>query len=77
MLVQTVCRLGRARAGAGCWKGRNIFSFDVAEFGFWLNVVVGFIDEKGRRRHAGNVTTAMQIEPFPFVANFAPNKIEA
>ncbi len=55
----------------------NIFSFDVAEFRFWLNVVVGFIDHKGRRRHAGNVTRALQIEPFPFVANFAPDKIDA
>ena len=74
MLVQAVCRLGRARAGAG-WKRRNIFSFDVAEFRFWLNIVVGFIDEKGRRRHAGNVTKAMQIEPLPLVANFAPPKL--
>jgi len=77
MLVQTVCRLGRARAGARGWKRRNVFSFDVAEFRFWLNVVVGFIDEKGQRRHTGNVATAVQIEPFPLVANFAPNKIDA
>ncbi len=74
---QTACRLGRAHAGAGGCEGRNIFSFDVAEFRFWLNVVVGFIDHKGRRRHAGNVTKALQIEPFPFVANFAPDKIDA
>jgi hypothetical protein len=40
-----------------------------------LNVVVGFIDENGRRRHAGNVTAAMQIEPFPLVANFAPTNL--
>ena len=77
MLAQTVCRLGRARAGAGGCKRRNIFSFDVAKFRFWLNVVVGFIDEKGQRRHTGNVTKAVQIEPFPFVANFAPDKIDA
>jgi hypothetical protein len=44
---------------------------------FWLNVVVGYIDEKERRRHAGNVTKAVQIEPFPFVANFVPSKIDA
>ena len=41
----------RVLAG-GCTR-QNIFSFDVAEFRFWLNVVVGFIDENGRRRHAG------------------------
>ena len=41
------------RVLAGGWTRRNIFSFDVAEFRFWLNVVVGFIDENGRRRHAG------------------------
>jgi hypothetical protein len=77
MLVQTVCRLGRARAGAGGWKRRNVFSFDVAEFRFWLNVVVGFIDQKGQRRHTGNITKAVQIELFPFLANFVPNKIDA
>jgi hypothetical protein len=43
----------------------------------WLNVVVGFIDEKRRRRHAGNATEAVQIEPFPLVANFVPSKIDA
>ena len=42
-----------------------------------LNAVVGFIDEKGNRRHTGNVTRAVQIEPFPFAANFAPERIEA
>ena len=77
MLVQTVRRLGRARAGAGGCEGRNIFSFDVAEFRFWLKVIVGFIDEQGQRRHTGNVNRAVQIEPFPFVANFAPAKIDA
>jgi hypothetical protein len=61
----------------GGWKRRNIFSFDVAEFRFWLNVVVGFIDGKGQRRRTGNVIKAVQIEPFPFVANFAPDKIDA
>jgi hypothetical protein len=67
--------------GGRGWRGglekAKIFSFDVAEFRFWLNVVVGFIDEKARRRHAGNVTKAVQVEPFSFVANFAPNKIDA
>jgi hypothetical protein len=77
MLVQTICRLGRARAGAGGCEGRNIFSLDVAEFRFWLNVVVGFIDDKGQRRHTGKITRAVQIEAFPFVANFAPDKIDA
>jgi hypothetical protein len=38
MLVQTLCRLGHVRAGAGGCEGRNIFSFDVAEFRFWLNL---------------------------------------
>ncbi len=65
------------RVLAGGWTRRNIFSFDVAEFRFWLNVVVGFIDGKGQRRHTGNVTKAMQIEPFRLVANFAPNKFDA
>ena len=32
---------------------------------------------KGQRRHTGNVTKAVPIEPFPFVANFAPDKIDA
>jgi hypothetical protein len=65
------------RAGAAGWKMRNIFSHDVVEFRFWLNVVVGLIDGKGQRRHTGNVTKAMQIEPFRLVANFAPNKFDA
>ena len=73
MLVQTVCRLGRVSASAGGWKRRNVFHFDVAEFRFWLNAVVGFIDEKGNRRHTGNVTRAVQIEPFPFVNKFEPD----
>jgi len=30
-----------------------------------LNVVVGFIDENGRRRHAGNVTRAAQASRRP------------
>jgi hypothetical protein len=77
ILVQTACRLGRVRAGAAGWKMRNIFSHDVVEFRFWLNVVVGLIDGKGQRRHTGNVTKAMQIEPFRLVANFAPNKFDA
>ena len=65
------------RVPAQGWKRRNVFSFDVAEFRFWLNVVVRSIDENGQRRHTDNVTKAVKIEPFPFVANFAPNKIDA
>ncbi len=63
--------------GRGGWKGQNIFSFGVAKFRFWLNVAVRFIDEKGQWRHTGDVNRAVQIGPFPLVANFAPNKIDA
>jgi hypothetical protein len=77
MLVQTVCRLGRARAGAGGCEGRNIFSLDVAESRFWLIVVVGFIDENGNDGIRAMSPRRCKIEPFPFVANFVPDKIDA
>ena len=73
-LFRQYAAFGHVRAGAGGCEGRNIFSFNVAECRFQSNVVVGFIDEKVQRRHTGNVTKAAPTEPFPFVANFAPDK---
>lgn len=71
MLVQAVCRLDRANTNSSGWKRRNVFFFDVGAYRFWLNATVGYVDEKGKRRHTGNVTRSVQIEPVPFVSNFA------
>jgi hypothetical protein len=63
MLVQSVARLSRkGRRGSG-WQRQNVFYFDIDDHRFWFNVVVGFVDEQGRRKHTGNRTRSVSIEP--------------
>ncbi len=76
MLMLAVCRMQHVRSGIGGWRRCNMFRFDVAEFRFRPNVAVGFLDENGRRRHTGNRSRAVQIEPFPFPVNFAGDRID-
>ena len=52
------------------WKRQNVFHFDVANYRFWVNAAVGYLDGRGKRRHTGNVTRLVQIEPIPFVNKF-------
>lgn len=69
MLVQSVVRLRRAgRRGSG-WQRQNVFHFDIYDHRFWINAVVGFVDEQGNRRHTGNRTRSVVIEPLAFTAN--------
>ncbi len=44
--------------------------FDIHDHRFWVNVV-GYLDAKGKRRHTGNVSRSVIIEPMPFVSDFA------
>ena len=55
------------------WKRRNVFHFDVGPYRFWVNAVVGYLDGRGKRRHTGNVTRLVQIDPIPFVNKFEPD----
>jgi hypothetical protein len=69
MLVQTVVRLGhKGRRGSG-WQRPNVFHFDIDDHRFWINAVVGYVDEKGNRRHTGNRTRSVVIEPISFMPN--------
>ena len=73
MLVQTVCRRERSTAGDMGWKRQNVFHFDVGEYRFWVNATVRYLDGRGKRRHTGNVTRLVQIDPIPFVNKFEPD----
>ncbi len=69
MLVQTVVRLRRkGRRGSG-WQRQNVFYFDIDDHRFWINAVVGFLDEQGNRCHTGNRTRSVIIEPVSFMTN--------
>lgn len=69
MLVQTVVRLGRkGRRGSG-WQRPNIFYFDIDDYRFWINAVVGYLDAEGNRRHTGNRTRSVIVEPHAFTIN--------
>lgn len=75
MLVQTIVRLRRAgRRGSG-WQRQNVFYFDIDDHRFWINAAVGFLDQRGIRRHTGNRTRSVVIEPIPFVAHLTFNEI--
>lgn len=71
MLLQAVCRRTRSAANDIGWKRQNVFHFDVGQYRFWVNAVVGYLDGRGKRRHTGNVTKLVQIDPIPFVNKFA------
>ncbi len=69
MLVQTVVRLRRkGRRGSG-WQRSNVFYFDIEHHRFWITAAVGYLDEQGNRRHTGNRTRAVIIEPISFMTN--------
>jgi hypothetical protein len=69
MLVQTVVRLARkGRRGSG-WQRQNVYYFDIEDHRFWINAVVGFLDEHGNRCHTGNRTRSVVIEPLAFTTN--------
>ncbi len=76
MLVQTICPLGRRVGRSSGWQRRNVFYFDVDGYRLWVNAAVGYLDEKGKRRHTGNRTRFVAIEPLPFTAHFAFSKID-
>jgi hypothetical protein len=66
MLVQTVVRLARkGRRGSG-WQRCNVFYFDIDNHRFWINAVVGYVDEQGNRCYTGNRTRSVILEPIPF-----------
>lgn len=73
MLVQTICLRDRSTAADMGWKRRNVFHFDVGPYRFWVNAVVGYLDGRGKRRHTGNVTRLVQIDPIPFFNKFEPD----
>jgi hypothetical protein len=69
MLVQTVVRLSRkGRKGSG-WQRLNVFHFDIDDHRFWINAVVGYLDIDGNRRHTGNRTRSVIIEPLALTTN--------
>jgi hypothetical protein len=76
MLVQTVCRLGGSGGRSSGWQRRNVFYFDIDNYRFWVNAVVGYLDDKGKRRHTGNVTRSVIIEPIPFGQHCASRRAE-
>ncbi len=67
MLVQTVVRLRRKGRRGGGWQRSNVFYFDMEDHRFWITAVVGYLDEQGNRRHTGNRTRSVVIEPVPFI----------
>jgi hypothetical protein len=70
MLVQAVCRLNRKGSRGSGWLRRNVCYFDIDDHRFWINAVVGFLDEQGNRRHTGNRTRSVVIEPISFTTTF-------
>jgi hypothetical protein len=69
MLVQTVVRLTRkGRRGSG-WQRQNVFYFDIDDHRFWINAVVGYVDEHGNRQYTGNRTRSVVIEPLAFTTS--------
>jgi hypothetical protein len=71
MLLQAVCRRSRSSASEMGWKRQNVFHFDVGQYRFWVNAVVGYLDGRGKRCHTGNVTRLVRIDPISFVNKFA------
>jgi hypothetical protein len=70
MLLQAVCRRSRSTANDMGWKRQNVFHFYVDQYRFWVNAVVGYLDGRGKRRHTGNVTRLVHIDPIPFMSLF-------
>lgn len=71
MLVQTVCKRDRSAASSMGWQRKNVFYFDAGDYRFWVNATVGYLDSRGKRRHTGNVTRLVYIDPVPFGSKFA------
>lgn len=69
MLVQTVCPIARQKGKSSGWQRSNVFYFDIDDLRFWVNAVVGYLDAKGKRRHTGNVTKLVSLEPTPFAGD--------
>lgn len=61
MVVVTVCRLSRVHDTEGRPIRNNVRRFDLGEFRFWINVVVGFKDRKARR-HTGNTRSPVWLD---------------
>jgi hypothetical protein len=70
MLVIAICRMDRVRENAGRRPRSNVCHYAVGQFGFWINVVVGFVDAAGRRHHTGNRNSkaTLDIDLWPYNA---------
>jgi hypothetical protein len=68
MLLQTVCRRQGKASPTLERRGRNVIAFDVREYRFWVNAIVGYLDKEGQRRHTGNVSRMVRIDPMPLVS---------
>lgn len=63
-LVMTVCRLQRVHDSRPRPLRSNVLQFDVGEFRFWLNAIVGRMDGK-KRVLSPNVRSSVYIDELP------------
>lgn len=62
MVVVTVCRLERVHTSDHREIRPNVSRFYIGEFRFWINVVAGYFDEHGERRHTGNKHSPVWVD---------------
>jgi hypothetical protein len=73
-LVMTICEMQRVHEAPATWERSNVIRFDIAQFRFWVNAMVGYTDEDGERHWTPNRHSPVELD-IPAWCNFASDRI--
>ncbi|CAK0753904.1 hypothetical protein CCP1ISM_5370001 [Azospirillaceae bacterium] len=63
MVVLTICRIQRVHEYYGAKLVRNnLWEFNIGQFRFWINVIVGYINNEGKRSNTGNTRSNVYLD---------------
>ncbi len=76
MVAMTICKMGAVHGNVfGDMQQSNVFRFDIGEFRFWINVIAGWLDNKGARQHTPNIHSSVFLDMIKFF-NEAGDRLE-
>jgi hypothetical protein len=73
-IVMTICEMQKINAVHAESERNNIIRFDIAQFRFWINAMVGYTDKNGKRRSPPNKHSSVELD-IPAWSNSASDRI--
>jgi hypothetical protein len=74
-LVMTICEMQKINEVPAVSERSNIIRFDIAQFRFWLNAMVGYKDKNGKKCFTPNMHSPVELD-IPAWCNTASDRIK-